>query len=459
MVPIFTVIYDRVLEWSRHRHAERYLFGMSMAESVIFPIPPDVMLAPMVLARRDRAWWLATLTTVASVIGGLIGYGLGFLAFEAIEPWIERAGWGDAYLQAVDAFQTYGLGFVILAGFSPIPFKLVTIAAGVLGMPLIGFVGGCVIGRGARFFMVAGIIYAGGRRAAEHLRSYVDRIGWTVVVLVVALAVLWLTGCAPTMPATVVDKSGVRIQSHYVAPASYEVREGDSLYSIAFRYGLDWRDVARWNQLAEPYTIVPGERVRLRQPVGMPRGSVAGVATTSGSREARVETAPLSPRPVTQASPLAREVPIVTEKPVAPWIEPTSTSATAERRMVEGVSWQWPLSGPVARAFDPKATRRGLGIQGQRGGVVVAAGDGEVVYSGRALIGYGELIIIKHSDTLLSAYGYNQKRLVDEGVRVRAGAPIAEVGQTTDGDWMLHFEIRRNGQTIDPRLFLPKTIQ
>ena len=257
------------------------------------------------------------------------------------------------------------------------------------------------------------------------------------------------------MPAPVVDKSGVRVQSAYVAPATYAVRDGDSLYSIAFRYRLDWRDVARWNDLSEPYEIFPGQSLRLRQPIlAMNRNELSptnqGRSTVSG-----IETAPLVPRSTGMAKEVGASESISQPRRQSPWIESQSESQAQERRSVEGVSWQWPLLGPVTRPFDPKATRRGLGISGKAGSSVLAAGEGEVVYSGTALIGYGELIIIKHSDQLLSAYGYNQKRLVKEGDRVRAGAPIAEVGQTPQGEWMLHFEIRRDGQSVDPRIFLP----
>jgi membrane protein YqaA with SNARE-associated domain len=164
---------------------------MSMAESVFFPIPPDVMLAPMVLAQRDRAWRLATLTTVASVLGGLIGYLIGYLALEAIFPLIERIGYDTKYLAAVEAFGAYGIWFVIVAGFTPIPFKIITIAGGALGMALPGFVLGSLIGRGARFFLVAAIIWAGGERAAEHLRDWVDLIGWTVIVIAAVAGLVW----------------------------------------------------------------------------------------------------------------------------------------------------------------------------------------------------------------------------------------------------------------------------
>jgi membrane protein YqaA with SNARE-associated domain len=188
---MFTALYDRVLGWARHRHAERYLAGMSMAESFFFPIPPDVMLAPMVLAQRHRAWWLATLTTVASVLGALIGYLIGYLALDAIFPLIERVGYAEKYAAAVEAFAVYGIWAVIVAAFTPIPFKLITIAGGALSMGLPGFVIGSLIGRGARFFLVAALIWAGGQRAAQHLRSWVDLIGWTVVVLAIAGGLLW----------------------------------------------------------------------------------------------------------------------------------------------------------------------------------------------------------------------------------------------------------------------------
>jgi membrane protein YqaA with SNARE-associated domain len=193
MPPIFSPLYDRVLQWSRHRHAERYLYGLTVAEATFFPIPPDVMLAPMVLADRRRAWRLAAFTTLASVLGGLIGYLLGWLALEAVMPVIERAGQVSTYEAAVAAFQQYGIWFVLIAGFSPIPYKLITIAAGALGMPLLGFVLASVVGRGGRFFLVAALIYLGGEQAAARLRTWVDALGWLVVAAaIVAGVVVWI---------------------------------------------------------------------------------------------------------------------------------------------------------------------------------------------------------------------------------------------------------------------------
>ncbi len=459
MVALFTPIYDRVLAWSKHPHAERYLAGMSFIEAIFFPIPPDVMLAPMVLAQRARAWWLAFITTVTSVAGGLVGYLLGFWALELVLPIIERAGYGAGYEHAVRAFENYGIWFVILAGFSPIPFKAITIAAGALGMPWVGFILGSIIGRGARFFMVAGIIYAGGERAAEHLRSWVDRIGWATVMIALVVAVIWLTGCTTTStPAPVVHRSGMMGQASAVAPATYTVRSGDSLYSIAFRYGLDWREVAAWNQIKAPYMIQTGDRLRLRAPIG-PRALAENTTTQSPVNSAPVETQPLRPATSAPTRPAVVAMPRPSEATPGPTIKAAPSAGQVATRRVEGLDWRWPLAGRLDRVFDPSATRKGIGITGQSGNQIVAAAPGEVVYSGTALIGYGELIIIKHSDTFLSAYGYNRKRLVEEGMRVEAGAPIAEIGQNTEGQWQLHFEIRRNGDPVDPRAFLPPTIQ
>lgn len=188
---MFQALYDRVLIWSRHRHARRYLFVLSVSEATVFPVPPDVMLAPMVLADRQAAWRLALLTTVASVLGGLIGYLIGYLAIEAVMPLIERVGYVDAYQAAVEAFNRFGVWFVILAGFSPIPFKIITIAAGALGMPVAGFFAGALIGRSARFYLVAGLVYAGGERAADNLREWVNLLGWLAVALAAIAGIVW----------------------------------------------------------------------------------------------------------------------------------------------------------------------------------------------------------------------------------------------------------------------------
>ncbi|MCP3666070.1 MAG: DedA family protein [Gammaproteobacteria bacterium] len=187
---LFSALYDRVMRWSAHPHAPRYLAGLSFAESSFFPIPPDVMLAPMSLADPRRAWYLAALTTAASVFGGLAGYLIGMFFFEAIEPLLQSAGYYPKYLQVKVWFESWGFWAIFLAGFSPIPYKLFTISAGVISMAILPFFFASLIGRGTRFFLVAGLMAWGGERMESVLRRYIDRIGWLMVVAAVVVFVL-----------------------------------------------------------------------------------------------------------------------------------------------------------------------------------------------------------------------------------------------------------------------------
>jgi len=188
---IFSALYDRVLRWSRHPHAERYLAALSFAESSFFPVPPDVLLAPMTLARPERGWWFAALATAASVVGGVAGYVIGWFALDAIEPLLRSAGYWDAYLRATAWFGDWGFWAILVAGFSPIPYKVFTIAAGALHMLLPGFVVASVVGRGARFFLVAGLLVWGGEPMEARLRRHIDLLGWLTVALV-AIAVVYM---------------------------------------------------------------------------------------------------------------------------------------------------------------------------------------------------------------------------------------------------------------------------
>ncbi len=180
---LFSRLYDRVMAWSRHRHAPVYLACLSFAESSFFPIPPDVMLMPMAMARPDRAWRLAALTTIASVVGGLLGYLIGMFAFDLVEPLMQNAGYYPRYLQVKEWFDSWGFWAIFLAGFSPIPYKVFTITAGVIAMPLLPFTLASLLGRGARFFLVAALMAWGGERMEGTLRLYIDRIGWIMVLL------------------------------------------------------------------------------------------------------------------------------------------------------------------------------------------------------------------------------------------------------------------------------------
>jgi len=184
---LFAPLYDRVLSWAGHRHAERYLAVLSFAESSFFPIPPDVMLAPMCLAQRARAWRFASVTTVTSLAGGIAGYAIGYYLLEAIEPWPHEMGYWPAYLNGRQWFDEWGVWAVFVAGFSPIPYKIFTISAGAAVLDFPGFVIASLIGRGARFFLVAGLIVAGGQRMADALPKYVERIGWLLVLLAIVI--------------------------------------------------------------------------------------------------------------------------------------------------------------------------------------------------------------------------------------------------------------------------------
>jgi membrane protein YqaA with SNARE-associated domain len=190
-VKIFGPLYDRVLDWSRHQYAERYLGALSFAESSFFPIPVDVMLAPMCIARRDKAWRYAIIATVFSVLGGLAGYAIGVGIFDLIEPWLADSHYWGAYQTSREWFDSYGVWAIFVAGFSPIPYKVFTIAAGVAALNLPGFFLASVVGRGARFFLVAGLVVLGGDKLDTTLKKYVEGLGWAVVVL--ALAIIgWL---------------------------------------------------------------------------------------------------------------------------------------------------------------------------------------------------------------------------------------------------------------------------
>jgi membrane protein YqaA with SNARE-associated domain len=190
---IFTALYDRVLRWAAHPHAERYLAGLSFAESSFFPIPPDVMLAPMTLAKPKRGWRFAAVTTIASVAGGLAGYAIGWLALDAFKPLLISMGYWDSYIKSTEWFVAWGFLAVLAAGFSPIPYKVFTIAAGAMHMFLPAFILASLAGRGGRFFLVAGLIIWGGESMERRLRRHVDTLGWIVVVIGVVGLIVYRT--------------------------------------------------------------------------------------------------------------------------------------------------------------------------------------------------------------------------------------------------------------------------
>ena len=205
--------------------------------------------------------------------------------------------------------------------------------------------------------------------------------------------------------------------------ATAVVKPGQTVYRIATENGITALDLALWNDIPPPYTIHPGQRLRLYP------GGQGGVAAR-----------PAAAKPASTNAPA---------KPVAP--APVVVPAASN------IAWRWPADGGVITGYaggDP--TRQGIDIAGSGGQPVRAAADGVVVYSGSGLVGYGELVIVKHNDQWLSAYGHNRARLVNEGQIVKAGQQIAEMGRSGASRDMLHFEIRYNGKPVDPQQYLPK---
>lgn len=219
-------------------------------------------------------------------------------------------------------------------------------------------------------------------------------------------------------------------------PDVYTVRAGDTLYSIAWRYERDVRDLVRWNNIDSPDTIFPGQQLRLRPPPGEPAAAppvtIAEKPATSQSREApaTVTTAPVEPDPAPRRTPMA----------------PADAPG----------DWSWPTDGNVIGTFnDGKVSGRGIDIAGRVGQAVRATAAGEVVYSGEGLRAYGPLVIIRHSGEYLSAYAHNERLMVSEGDRVEAGQQIAAMGRAPGDQVLLHFEIRRDGKPVDPLNYLP----
>lgn len=204
------------------------------------------------------------------------------------------------------------------------------------------------------------------------------------------------------------------------------VQAGDTLYSIAWDAGLDYRALAEWNGIAPPYLIRPGEKLSLRPPHGRNRARRAGTAETSSA----------------SASPSSRR---------------SSASPAKSPDSLRVPAWVWPAKGRIIRRFSRNAASRGIDIAGKAGETVRSAADGRVVYAGDGLRGYGELIIVKHNDLFLSAYAHNRKLLVHEGEEVRRGQPIAEMGSTGTNRVKLHFEIRKEGVAVNPLQYLPKS--
>lgn len=187
-------MYERALRWARHRRAPALLTGLSFAEAVVFPVPPEVMLAPMSLAQPKRAFHFATLSLAGSMAGAVVGYLLGHFAYELVKPLLASLGWIDrieeqvAYLREIAAQSPWkAFWILVLAGFTPIPLKIFTWASGIVGVPMLPFMASMLVGRGKRVYLVALAIRLGGERAQAALHRWIEPIGWIAVALLAAI--------------------------------------------------------------------------------------------------------------------------------------------------------------------------------------------------------------------------------------------------------------------------------
>jgi lipoprotein NlpD len=259
-------------------------------------------------------------------------------------------------------------------------------------------------------------------------------------VSMILLLSLLLNACAPPMPAPVISRE-VGTHSKYPSytrntpkPGYHRIRRGDTIYSIAWRYGVDYREFARWNNIRYPYRIHPGKYLRITAPSS--RRTASSYATTRPAQSSRSQA----------ATPISRKI-----------VPKKRTASKKESYSNLKLHWKWPTQGRVSAKFRKgDQSRKGVLLSGRLGQNILAAEAGTVVYSGSGLIGYGKLVIIKHNKNYLSAYGHNQKLLVKEGDKVRKGSHIADMGRNGSGKTVLHFEIRRNGIPVNPLPLLPR---
>lgn len=267
-----------------------------------------------------------------------------------------------------------------------------------------------------------------------------------LLVMTLAAGVL-LTGCSSSGSggASVVDRNAAAPKRPPVTSGQYTVKPGDTLYSIAFRYGWDYKELAARNGIVAPYTIRPGQAIRFSSGSGSRTTVVSSPSSTSRTTVTRL---PASSKPASSTTVTTTTTPVARTPAVAAKVPAAEVAAGG---------WTWPANGVVIGKFASNGSlNKGIDIAGDLGQPVFAAGNGSVVYAGSGLRGYGELIIIKHNDTYVSAYGHNRRLLVREGQQVKAGQTIAEMGSTGAERVKLHFEIRRQGKPVDPLQFLPR---
>lgn len=282
------------------------------------------------------------------------------------------------------------------------------------------------------------------------IHDITPRLAVFVRLLGVSLLLVLFTGCSSSSSnVKVVDKTrtyknkpvvqrvgGNPSSGEYtkVTTGQHVVQKGETLYSIAFRYGWDLNSLAQRNNIAAPYTIYPGQIISLSATT-KPTATVAKTSTGATNKTAAQTTTKASTKSTATAT----------------------TTGTASKAQAVSGGWQWPANGMLISGFSPSGSlNKGVDIAGKEGDPILAASAGTVVYAGNNLRGYGELLIIKHNDSYVSAYAHNSKLLVKEGQKVTAGQRIANMGSTGTDRVKLHFEIRLNGKPVDPTKYLPK---
>lgn len=232
----------------------------------------------------------------------------------------------------------------------------------------------------------------------------------------------------------------------YQPPKYHRIQKGETLYSIAWYYGYDYRQIALWNDIDYPYLIHPGQELQL-YPSLVRRAS-------QNTRITHSKNPPTKKAQARQAhKQLVKRVKKQTRQKRA---RIKRTKKHTQRYSASRIKWRWPVRGKIIHKFSAKHGKKGIGISGKKGQRIVAAAAGRVVYSGSGLRGYGNLIIIKHNDTYLSAYANNKKIRVKEQQKVKSGQHIADMGSNGANKPMLHFEIRKNGKPVNPVRYLPR---
>lgn len=268
---------------------------------------------------------------------------------------------------------------------------------------------------------------------------------------IIIFSVFFLAACTSENYAPVMDASPISTQM----PSEYVVKKGETLYAIAWRYDMDYRTLAEANHLASPYKVQTGQVIYLKG------GAVQPAVTTVP------QPVEFKPEPVPTVQPMAEQQPTASKSSVKTLPQVTKTSSSTSKPQVSEpknpapvvltngkIHWRWPAKGRIVARYSPAAGQKGVDIAGTLGEPVYAAAAGKVAYSGNGLRGYGNLIIIKHSDEFLSAYAHNQKLLVHEGQSIKEGQKIATMGNTESKRVMLHFEIREAGKSVNPLIYV-----